>query len=172
MAWEISEHSPEANLRNSIDVIKPGVRTFVTDLISNNTSSFQDSLASLLGDTEGTEGHLWNLEDSDVIGDGANNHGDLLSVAGLLHVPDQPGDGERGAVDLAHKESLENDPVELGLGPPGQEPVQLHQQPQVDVLALGLSPPDFTVLVVADINTHDVFWNLNRAIINMSQVRI
>ena len=164
----ISEHSPEANLKNSIDVIKPGVRTFVTDLISNNTSSFQDSLASLLGDTEGTEGHLRNLENSDVIGDGANNHGDLFSVAGLLHVPDKPGDGERGAVDLAHEESLENDPVELGLGPPGQEPVQLHQQPQVDVLALGLGPANLAVILVFEVNTHDVFWKISKYLLNGS----
>ena len=134
----------------------------MTDLISNNTSGFQDSLAGLLGDTEGTEGHLGNLEDSDVVGDGANNHSDFLSVAGLLHVPDQPGDGERGAVDLAHKESLEDDPVELGLGPPGQEPVQLHQQPQVDVLALGLGPANLAVVFVFEVNTHDVFWKISK----------
>ena len=129
----------------------------MTDLISNNTSSFQDSLASLLGDSEGTDGHLWDLEDSDVIGDGSNNDSNLVSISSLLHVTSQAGNGERRAVNLAHEQPSEDDLVELGLGPSGQEPVQLDQQPQVDVLALGLSPANLTVLVVADINSHVVF---------------
>merc|ERR1719245_206565 len=123
----------------------------------NFSSSFQDSLASLLGDSEGTDGHLWDLEDSDVIGDGSNNDSDLVSISGLLHVADQTGDGERRTVDLAHEEPLQDDLVELGLGSSGQEPVELHQQSQVDVLALGLSPANLTVILVLNVNTHDVF---------------
>merc|ERR1719245_1905926 len=123
----------------------------------NFSSSFQDSLASLLSDSKGTDSHLWDLEDSDVIGDGSNNDSDLVSISGLLHVADQTGDGERGTVDLAHEEPLEDDLVELGLGSSGQEPVELHQQPQVDVLALGLGPANLTVILVFNVNTHDVF---------------
>ena len=98
----------------------------------------------------------------DVVGDGPNADSNLISVASLLHITGQSGDGERRPVDLGHEESPQDDLVELGIGPPRQKPVELHQESQIDVLALGLSPPDFTVLVVADINTHDVFWNLNR----------
>ena len=108
----------------------------------------------------------------DVVGDGSNTDSNLVSVTSLLHVAGQSSDRERRPVYLGHEESPQDDLVELGIRPPGQKPVELHQKSQIDVLALGLSPPDFTVLVVADINTHDVFWNLNRAIINMSQVRI
>merc|ERR1719281_657272 len=123
----------------------------------NFSSSFQDSLASLLGDSEGTDGHLWDLEDSDVIGDGSNNDSDLVSISGLFHVANQTGDGERGTVDLAHEEPLQDDLVELGLGSSGQEPVELHQQPQVDVLALGLGPANLAIILVLNVNTHDVF---------------
>ena len=70
---------------------------------------------------------------------------------------------------LAHEEPPQDDLVELGIGPPGQKPVELHQKSQIDVLALRLSPPDFTVLVVADINTHDVFCNLTSEIIHISR---
>ena len=126
-------------------------------MISNNTSSLQDPLAGLLSDAEGAQSHLGDIKDPQVIGYGSNNDSDLISVAGLLHVPDQTGDGEGRAVDLAHKEPPQDDLVELGLGPPSQKPVQLDQQPQVDILALGLGPADFTVLVVADIDTHNVF---------------
>ena len=108
----------------------------------------------------------------DIVGDGSNTDSNLVSVTSLLHVAGQSSDRERRPVYLGHEESPQDDLVELGIGPPRQKPVELHQESQIDVLALGLSPPDFTVLVVADINTHDVFWNLNRAIINMSQVRI
>jgi len=123
----------------------------------NFTSSFQDSLTGLLSDSEGTDGHLGDVEDSDVIGDGSNNDSNLVSISSLLHVTSQAGDGVRRAVDLAHEQPSENDLVELGLGPSGQEPVQLDQQPQVDVLALGLSPANLTIILVLNVNTHDVF---------------
>ena len=105
----------------------------------------------------------------DVVGDGPNADSNLISVASLLHITGQSGDGERRPVDLGHEEPPQDDLVELGIRSPGQEPVQLHQKSQVDVLALGLSPTDFTVLVVADINTHDVFCNLTSEIIHISR---
>ena len=107
----------------------------------------------------------------DVVGDGSNTDSYLVSVTSLLHVAGQSSDRERRPVDLGHEESPQDDLVELGIGPPRQKPVELHQESQIDVLALGLSPADFTVLVVADINTHDVFCNLTIDIIYHSGVR-
>merc|ERR1719278_2105258 len=121
------------------------------------SSSLQDSLPSLLSHPEGAHRHLGDVKDPDIVGDGAHTDSNLFGVASLLHVAGQSGDGERRPVDLGHEESPQDDLVELGVRPPGQKPVQLHQKSQVDVLALGLGPTDFTVLVVADINTHDVF---------------
>ena len=128
------------------------------------TSSFQDSLTGLLSDTEGTDSHLGDLKDSDVIGDSAHNNSNLVSITSLLHVPGKSGNGQRWSVDLAHEEPPEDDLVELSLRPPGQEPVELDQQSQVDILGLGLSSANLSVILVFDINTHDVFCNITNNI--------
>merc|ERR1719350_2557753 len=120
----------------------------------NLASSLQNPLTGLLGDAESAKSHLGNLEDPQVVGDGSDDDGDLVSVASLLHVPDQPSDGEGRAVDLAHEEPPQDDLVELGLGPPGQEPVELDEEPQVDILALGFSSANLAVILMVDINTH------------------
>ena len=118
------------------------------------TSSIENSLASFLSNFESADSHLGDVKDPEIVGDGANTHHDLLSIAISLDVASKTSNGERWSVDLTHEQPLEDDLVELSLGPPGQEPVELHQQPQVDVLALGFSSANLAILVVADINTH------------------
>lgn len=66
-----------------------------------------------------------------------------------------PGEGKRWPVGATHEQPLQHHLVEGGVCPSGQKPVQLDQQPQVDVLALGLLAPDLSVLVVADVDSHD-----------------
>ena len=64
-------------------------------------------------------------------------------------------DRERWPVGSAHEQPLQHNLIEGGVGPSGQKPVQLDKQPQVHVLALGLLAPNLSVLVVANVNTHD-----------------
>merc|ERR1719370_1254387 len=119
------------------------------------TSSLENPLASLLSDAEGTQSHLGNVKDPQIVGDGANTDSKLVSVALLLQVPHQAGQRKWGTVDLAHEEPPQDDLVELSIGPPCQEPVELDEKPQVDILGLGLSPPHLPILVVPYINSHD-----------------
>merc|ERR1719251_740713 len=55
------------------------------------TSSFQDPLTGLLGDLKSTKGHLRDVEDSEIVGDGSNNNSDLVSVS-ILQVAGKTGD--------------------------------------------------------------------------------
>ena len=102
-----------------------------------NTSSLQNPLTGLLCDSEGADGHLGDVEDPEVVGDGSDDDGGLVTVTGLLHVTGQTGDGERRAVDLAHEQALEHGLVEVRVGAARQEAVELHQELKVHVLRLG-----------------------------------
>lgn len=50
------------------------------------TTSVEDAGAGLLSDVQRGDGHLRDLVQSGVIGDGSNNHGDQTLTSGLLHV--------------------------------------------------------------------------------------
>lgn len=97
-------------------------------------------------------GHLLNPH---VVRYGPHNHGRFVFPARKLHLPDHPGKGQRRPVGATHKQPLQHNLVECGIGSSGQKPIQLDQQPQVDILALGLLAPNLSVLVVADVNSHD-----------------
>lgn len=66
-----------------------------------------------------------NLEDSQVVGHGADNDSDFAITAILLHVSDQPGQRHRRSVDFGHEETTEHNLVELGIGSSGQKAIQL-----------------------------------------------
>jgi len=118
------------------------------------TSSFQDPLASLLGDPECADGHLGDVKDPDVVGDGSNTDNSLVSISSLLHVANKTGNRERWPVNLAHEKPSQDNLVELSISPPGKEPIKLHEEPEVDILALGLGTANLAVLVVANVDTH------------------
>jgi hypothetical protein len=66
------------------------------------------------GESQGSDGHLGELEESVVIGDGADDDdGSLLTL--LVDVGDNSGQGDGRAVDLGRKETSENNLVEGGV---------------------------------------------------------
>ena len=98
-----------------------------------------DSSSSSLGELERTDLQaLGRLSHSLVIGDGANDDGDLLLV--VLHVHVQLGDGQRRSVGSGHAKSLEDGVGELGAASSSDESVQLHEELQVHVVGLGGLP--------------------------------
>merc|ERR1719184_762367 len=67
------------------------------------TSSFQNPLTSLLGDSESTDGHLGDFEDPGVIGDGTNTDNSLvnrppLSIARLVRNMKKAGNADKTVV--------------------------------------------------------------------------
>jgi hypothetical protein len=87
-------------------------------------AGLNDASAGSLGDAESGNVQLGDLQKSGVVGDGANDNGDVLSILSLEVLGDlAKRDG--GSVDTGHTESLEDNLVEVGLSSAGQELVQL-----------------------------------------------
>lgn len=97
--------------------------------------------------------HFGNLEEPQVIGNSTDDDGGLAFAARLVHVTSQTCQRHRWSVDLGHEEPAKHNFVELGIGTTGQETVKFDQESQVDVIGLWCSPTDFSVLLVADIDT-------------------
>ena len=73
---------------------------------AGTTSGLKDPLPGLLRDPQGAQGDLGNLEDPQVVGDGADaDHGLGGVTLGLLDVPGNAGQGQRGTVDPGNVES-------------------------------------------------------------------
>lgn len=89
-------------------------------------SSLSDSLAGTFGDAESANSQFWDLEETDIISDAANNDDDLvlLSLASLNQAPNALKRND-WSVDARHKQTLENDFVELLVCTTVQEAVQL-----------------------------------------------
>lgn len=100
------------------------------------TTGLDDSLSGGLGDLEGANGKLGDLEESDVVGDiGDGNNGSVVLALQVLNNSRQ-GDGISGGSGLI--QSLVNGAVELGISSSGQESVQLNQELKIGILSLGI----------------------------------
>ena len=88
------------------------------------TAGLHDSGASSLGESEGSNGELGDLQKTRIVSDGTDNDGGLALLS--LHVSRQTRDGDRGVVDLGHSQSLDNGQSELGLSTSGEETVITH----------------------------------------------
>ena len=119
------------------------------------TPSLEDATPGPAAHPQCTHLQLGNFQNPHIICDRPHNHGSLVLAARKLHLSDHAGQGQRWPVGSAHEQPLQHNLIEGGVGPSGQKPVQLDKQPQVDVLALGLLAPNLSVLVVANVNTHD-----------------
>lgn len=75
----------------------------------------EDASAGSGGETQGSDVHLGDLEQTDIIGDGADNDNGLLLVA-VLEVGGDAREGHGGAVDARHKETAQDDLVEGRVG--------------------------------------------------------
>jgi hypothetical protein len=89
-----------------------------------------------LGEPERGHLHRRHLVDPLVVGDGAHDHSDLVSLS--LHEPDEAAHRERRTVGLAHEQAFQDHGVEVALGPPHQEAVELDEQLEVDIVRFGL----------------------------------
>lgn len=96
---------------------------------------------------------FWYFEDSLVVSNGTNTDGSFTITTRFLHVADQSGNGQWWSVGSAHEETLENNFVESCISSSCKESVQLDQKLDIDVFAFGRATKNFTVLVVANIDT-------------------
>jgi hypothetical protein len=92
-------------------------------------ASLCDSLAGTLGDAESTDAELRNLQQTQVVGDSADDDCDIgfLCLA-LVQQTDDALQRNDGLVDFAHKQTLEDDLVKLLVRAAVQEAVQLKQR--------------------------------------------
>lgn len=95
------------------------------------TAGRKDASAGGLGEAEGGDRELGELEETVVVGDGTNNNDGLGSLALLgdattvLREIDDARDRDRWAVDLGHEQATEDRLVEAGLRAASQEAVKL-----------------------------------------------
>ena len=85
-----------------------------------------DAGASGLGEAEGGDGDLGQVEDALIVSDGADNNGDPLLVGS--EVLDELGEGEGRPVGSGRDESPEDGLGESRVGSAGQESEQLHRE--------------------------------------------
>ena len=90
------------------------------------TTSLYNASTSILCEPQRTDGQLRELQEPGIIGDGADNNGDLafplsLSVAYKL------GQGQRRSVNPAHAQSFQNYAVERRTSPACQESIKLRR---------------------------------------------
>jgi hypothetical protein len=97
-------------------------------------ASLCDSLAGTLGDAESTDAELGNLQQTQVVGDSADDDCDIgfLSLA-LVQQTDNALQRNNGLVDFAHKQTLEDDLVKLLVRATVQEAVQLKSQREISI---------------------------------------
>jgi len=100
------------------------------------SSSSEDAGAGGGGEAKGAHGKLGDLHETDIVGNLANNHGNLSILAG--HVLGKAREGNGGSVDLTLVEALEDSLAESRVGTAAEERVQLDEETAVRVLGLDL----------------------------------
>lgn len=81
----------------------------------DGTAGSEDASTGGGGETQSGDVHLGDLEQTDVIGDGADNDDGLLLVA-VLEVGLDAREGDGRAVDAGHKETAQDNLVEGSVG--------------------------------------------------------
>lgn len=120
------------------------------------TTSGNDPGARSGGESESGYGDLWNVIETGVIGDGADDDDGLIGRLGVF-VGDlfgDAGEGDGRSVDFRHEESAEDDLVEVGVGSASEEPVKLDEEGQVWVITLGSLSVARPQVVCLQIDTH------------------
>lgn len=145
------------------------------------TAGLKDASACRLGDLQCTDAQFGRLQETVVVCHVANNDGNGGLILGLdLHETDHLLQGDDRFVDAAHEQAAQNDLVELLVATAVQEAVELKgqkrfelvkspvvrqglgckeisayldQESQIYVQRLGSRATDFTVPLVADVDT-------------------
>ena len=88
------------------------------------TTSLEDALLGGLGEAESSNGQLGDLDETDVIGDSADNNNGLgIAVGGARGLLQDAGQRNGRAVDLGEEKAVENGFVECGIRAPGKETI-------------------------------------------------
>ena len=73
------------------------------------TAGLEDALLGRLGEAEGRNGQLGDLDQANIVGDSANNNDGLrVAVGGASSLLEDAGERDRGAVDLREEEAVED----------------------------------------------------------------
>ena len=88
------------------------------------TSGLDDASASSLSEAESAHLHSGDLDQTDIVSDGTDDHGDLSLLA--LHVSGQSGKTHGRTVGSAHVQAAENNLREFGTSAASDEAVELH----------------------------------------------
>ena len=99
------------------------------------TASLLDASAGSVGEAEGADRHLGDVEDAGIVNNSADDDGSVVET--LLHVGVDAGEGHDRAVVLALHEALEDLLVEGRGGATAEELVELHKESEVGILAAG-----------------------------------
>lgn len=75
----------------------------------------KDASAGSGGETQSSDVHLGDLEQTDIVGDGTDNYDSLLLVA-VLEIGRDAREGDGRAVDAGHKEAAQDNLVEGSVG--------------------------------------------------------
>lgn len=88
------------------------------------TTGLLDTGTSGSGEAQGSNGQLGDVQETVVVGDGADDN-DGLALLGLGDVGSDARERDGGTVDARHEETAENSLVEVGLGTAWKEQVSL-----------------------------------------------
>jgi hypothetical protein len=116
------------------------------------TTSGNDASTGSLSESKRSDGELGDIKISLVVGDGANNDGDLV-ISLTLHVTSNAGHRQGWAVCAAHGKALQDSLVKGGLRAASQKSVELHQQKEVRVLRDWCSSVAILGVLMLKINT-------------------
>jgi len=122
------------------------------------TTGGNDASTGGSGESKSSNGDLWGLQQTVVVGDGSNDDDGLALDLGLF-MADKSGDTrERDwwAVDLGHEKAAEDDFVEARVGSASQESVELDQKSDIRVIALWSRSVARLQVVCFQIDTHCV----------------
>jgi hypothetical protein len=98
------------------------------------SSGLDNSSSGGLGESEGSDGHLWDLVESVIVSDGGDSDDDLiLSLKELSNL----GDGDWWSVDSGGDESSQDGLAETGVGSSGKESEESDKKMDVQVLGFG-----------------------------------
>ena len=95
------------------------------------TTSLDNSSSGRFGESKSSDGHLWDIHESNIIGDGGDGNDNLILT---LEEVSNLGDGDWWSVDSGGDQSSKNGLAERRISSSGQESEQSDEKMDVQVL--------------------------------------
>lgn len=114
----------------------------------------QDALLGTSGESEGGNGEFWELDETNVVCDSADDDDSLFFRVARKNLFCNARKRDWGTVDLGHVQSFEDHLVKRCIGASGKESVELDEQKQVWILRLGSRSCTLFDVMFDDIDTH------------------